>query len=348
MSYTRMNEKKHIEDQDWELLAKEVYDEPHDNQTEILSAIVGKVVRDEKECEQLVKTVEQVDRYFSQKNFHTDKAWEKVNAKIHAKPNIDTGRVWLLFSNSFLRIAAAAIFAAILLVSGYEVVYNRSASAEILEISATNSVLKTYTLPDGTNVSLNTNTKISYPKRFGSKTREVTIEGEAFFEVKPNKNKPFIIHAGNAQIKVLGTSFNVNAYPTTKSVEVIVETGKVQVLNKTTETTTTNELILTPGEKGTLVFSNNSMLKTTNQNPNFLAWKTRNLIFKATSLGEVIESLQKVYNVNIRLADPKLNELLLTAQFKDYSLDFILKVIETTLPIETQKVDEQYILKAKS
>jgi ferric-dicitrate binding protein FerR (iron transport regulator) len=203
-------------------------------------------------------------------------------------------------------------------------------------------------LPDGTLVSLNSDTQLKYPKRFGKETREVTIEGEAFFEVKPNKNKPFIIHAGNAQIKVLGTSFNVSAYPRARLVEVIVETGKVQVSNKLTVTEQTNELILDPGDKGTLVYSSNALLKTTNQDPNFMAWKTNNLIFRATSLNEVLRNLEKVYKVNIRLADPKLNGLLLTAQFNDYPLDFILKVIETTFQMETQKIDGQYILKAKS
>ena len=81
---------------------------------------------------------------------------------------------------------------------------------------------------------------------------------------------------------------------------------------------------------------------------NFMAWKTHNLIFRATSLSEVIGNLEKVYKVNIRLGDPKLNGLLLTAHFNNYSLDFILKVIETTFKIETQKTNGQYILKAKS
>ena len=147
---------------------------------------------------------------------------------------------------------------------------------------------------------------------------------------------------------MLGTSFNVSAYPRARLVEVIVETGKVQVSNKLNVTEQTDELIRDPGDKGTLVYSSNALLKTTNQNPNFMAWKTHNLIFRATSLNEVISNLEKVYKVNIRLADPKLNGLLLTAHFNDYPLDFILKVIETTFQMETQKIDGQYILKAKS
>jgi len=197
-------------------------------------------------------------------------------------------------------------------------------------------------------VSLNSDTHLSYPKRFGNQTREVIIEGEAFFEVKPNKNKPFIIHVRNAQIKVLGTSFIVNAYPDSLLMEVIVKTGKVQVTNQIAESKHSNELILNPGDKGTLILSNNTLLKTSNENLNFMAWKTHDLIFKATSLGEVIGLLEKVYKVRIQLHDPKSNELLLTAHFNNYSLDFILKVIEATFQMETQKIDGQYVLKSKS
>ena len=107
-------------------------------------------------------------------------------------------------------------------------------------------------------------------------------------------------------------------------------------------------LILTPGDKGTLVYSSNTLNKTTNGNPNFISWKTHNLNFKAISLKEVIEDLQNVYKVKIRLEDSKLDDLLLTAQFNNYSLDFILKVIETTFKIEVQEVDGQYILKSNS
>ena len=130
--------------------------------------------------------------------------------------------------------------------------------------------------------------------------------------------------------------------------EVIVKTGKVQVLYNAAVAKQFNELILNPGDKGTLVYSSNALLKTTNENPNFIAWKTHDLIFRATSLGEVISNLENVYKVNIRLEDPKLNGLLLTAHFNNYSLDFILEVIETTFQMETEKIDGQYILKTKS
>jgi len=286
--------------------------------------------------------------YFDLKKYPAEQAWGKVESRIHDRISSGNTIIRKLISNPLYRVAAAILVAAVLLVSGYEVFYNPSETVAVLELTATDQVLNTFALPDGTLVTLNNDTKVFYPKKFGRKTREITIEGEAFFEVKPNKNKPFIIHAGKAQIKVLGTSFSVSAYPETKLVEIIVQTGKVQVMNQMTEALQTDELILTPGDKGTLVYASKTLQKTINHDPNFLAWKTRNLIFKATSLREVIGNLEKVYKVNIRLADPKLNDLLLTAQFNNYPLDFILKVIETTFKIEVQEINGQYFLKARS
>ena len=339
-----MKAKHHIEDQDWELIAKSIYDQRTETSAEEQS-VSEILLPDEKEREQILEVSRQVNLYFDQKKYQANHAWEKIESRIHQNSWQKRTFIYKVISNPIYRVAAAILFAALLLVSGYEFFSNYSASSKLLEVSATHQVINKFALPDGTLVSMNSDTKLTYPKYFGSKTREVNLSGEAFFEVKPNKEKPFIIQAGHAQIKVLGTSFNVNAYPATNSVEVIVETGKVQFLNKTTKTKETDELILSPGDKGTLAYSSNALLKTTNADPNFLAWETRILIFKATSLDEVIVNLEKV---NIRLADTRLNKLLLTAQFNDYSLDFILKVIETTFQIETQKVDGQYILKLRS
>jgi ferric-dicitrate binding protein FerR (iron transport regulator) len=343
-----MKANNEIADKDWELIAKSIYDEKSVSKAEEPEIVVLDISVDEKEKEQIHAIAHQVDLFFDLKKYQVKDAWGKVEYRIKRKPSGNQIKFRRLITSPLLRIAAALIFAALLLVSGYEVFLNPSAKSNLLELSASTQVMNTCILPDGTLVSLNSNTKLRYPKKFGRSTREVTIEGEAFFEVKPNKDKPFIIHAGNAQIKVLGTSFNVNAYPESKLVEVTVETGRVQFLNKNAKSVQTNELILIPGDKGTLIYESNSLKKTTNQNLNFLSWKSHNLIFKATSLNEVIQDLAKVYKVDIRIADPDLKNLLLTAHFNNYSLDFILEVIETTFKIETQKVDGRYILKARS
>ena len=151
-----------------------------------------------------------------------------------------------------------------------------------------------YALSDGSVVALNRGSKLLFPKKFKGDIREVTIVGEAFFDVVPNPEKPFIINAGNAQVKVLGTSFNVCAYPGSETVEVIVETGKVQVINTQTDLPAENrEVFLTPGEKGTFYTENHLLEKTMNLDPNFLAWKTQSLVFTKVPLIDVVKSLEK-------------------------------------------------------
>jgi ferric-dicitrate binding protein FerR (iron transport regulator) len=343
-----MKANQNISDKDWELIAKSIYDENSSIASEEHSDVIEELLPDKSERNQLLNLTKKVDIYFDLKKYPEQNAWNKIESRIHNKQSSRKSVIRTLFLNPAIRVAAAVLFVALLTFSGYETYINFMDSGVLTEVTAGNQKLTTVYLPDGTTVSLNSDTKLTYPREFNGKTREVSFEGEAFFEVKPDKNKPFIIHAGQAQIKVLGTSFNVNAYPQNEQVEVVVETGRVQVLDQMTETQKTNELILTPGDKGTLVYSSHSLQKTANQNPNYLSWKTRNLTFKATSLSEVTTELEKVYKVSIRLADPKLSGLLLTAQFNDYSLDFILKVIENTFQLEVEHDSGQYILKVRS
>lgn len=343
-----MKTNQHIEDKDWELLARSVYDKDSGISANELKDAKNAVFSSESESEQLHQLVQKVDLYFELNNYEVDEAWAKVENQIHSQSKQNDRGIRKLFEGSAFRAIAAVFVGLMLVVSGYFVAHKSNIGDSFVEVKSTDKVVNMIGLPDGTFVSLNTNTRITYPKKFVGNLREVSIEGEAFFEVKPDKNKPFVIHAGKAQIKVLGTSFCVNAYPEAKQVEVIVQTGKVQVLNKAAEPAQTNELILVPGDKGTLVYASNSLQKTSNQDVNFIAWKTRNLIFKATSLNEVIRNLEKVYNVKISLADPRLNDLLLTAQFNDYPLDFILKVIENTFQLEVQGSNGQYVLKIRS
>jgi ferric-dicitrate binding protein FerR (iron transport regulator) len=343
-----MKANQNIEDEKWAALAKMLFDKqelPSDTAPSIPEDQLPAGVKDLKE---MVDVTTKVDLYFELNKFDRNKAWDKVQGRIHQKQQSKPTILRRLITQPALRIAATILMAALLSVAGYQMFDHWMARDKILEISASADAVKSVTLPDGSLVSLNSNTHLIYPQRFGKNTREVTIEGEAFFEVKPNPQKPFIIHAGTAQVKVLGTSFNVRAYPGAREMEVIVRTGKVQVLNPKKETKQNDELILTPGDKGTLVHQSHALVKSTNENPNYIAWKTHELVFRATSLNEVIDNLENVYKVNIQLEDPQLGGQLLTAHFNNYPLDFILKVIETTFRLQTQQVDGKYILKEKS
>jgi ferric-dicitrate binding protein FerR (iron transport regulator) len=250
----------------------------------------------------------------------------------------------------FYKYAAILVVAVLLGSVGYYFGFINHIPAVYTEVvSAEKQVLDEYILPDGSVIALNSSSTLVFPKQFEDDVREVTISGEAFFDVKPNPEKPFLINAGGTQIKVLGTSFNVRAYPETETVEVIVETGKVQVTQKNGDLLDdTRELFLTPGEKGTLFYKSNLLEKSKNTNINFLAWKTNDIIFKETPLNEVIQCLEKVYHIEIDLADPELENEVLTAHFDKKPVDFVLNVIRLTFNLELTGENEHYTLASRT
>ena len=154
-------------------------------------------------------------------------------------------------------------------------------------------------LPDGSKVYLNRNSEFSYRGNFGKHGRDVKLTGEAFFEISPDKSKPFIIDAGNAKVKVVGTSFNVITNNKESAVEVFVKTGKVLVSDNSGSQT----LQLDPGYVGTV--SSKEAVKTVNNNPNYLSWKTGYLDYSGQKLSVVFSDLKRVYNMDI-VADDSL------------------------------------------
>jgi ferric-dicitrate binding protein FerR (iron transport regulator) len=138
----------------------------------------------------------------------------------------------------------------------------------------------------------------------------------------------------------------VSARPGDETVEVTVETGKVQVSCTQLAQQPGNGLILLPGERGVLQTMNNQLTRSVNEDPNLTAWKTHNLIFSNTPLKEVIEILGKVYHTDIQVSDPALNDFVLTAHFDQQPVDFILEVIRLTFNLELSAKNGQYFLTA--
>ncbi|MBN1819918.1 MAG: FecR domain-containing protein, partial [Prolixibacteraceae bacterium] len=207
---------------------------------------------------------------------------------------------------------------------------------------------KTIILPDSSVVTLNKETEIFYPEVFSGASRNVEIIGEAFFEVTPNPQIPFIIKAGNTQIKVLGTSFNVYAYPASETVEVVVETGKVQVSGFETEKQNPEDVFLEPGEKATFNKKDKKLSKQKNNDPNYNSWKTYSLVFKESKLSYVIDVLEKTYHVEIQAENPEIENEVLVAEFNNKPIEFILDVIRLTFNLELSVEDGRYILKSSN
>ncbi|WP_207531889.1 FecR family protein [Desertivirga arenae] len=200
---------------------------------------------------------------------------------------------------------------------------------------ADNKVI-TETLPDGSVVTLNKNSSLTYSSSVLGRKRGVELsKGEVFFKVKPDKSKPFVISSGEVSVEVVGTSFNVKHKGSTT--EVIVETGVVKV-SEGAET-----VVLHAGEK---VFVDSQQKLKVEKSKDQLHNYYRSNIFVAdnTPLWRIVEILNEAYNANIIIGNPALRQLTLTTTFKNQSLNEILKVISETFNISITQKDNQIIL----
>lgn len=347
-----MKKKENIENLNWELRGKHLTGECNSQENSQVENCLSQADKNRKELEQDKSMFRRIDTYYQAKKFDSNSAWKNVLTQISPSKvkSIQHKNRRKEAMAQFYKYAAVIVVALLLGSIGYFIGFRNHTPAVYSEvISVENQVLNEYVLPDGSVVTLNGNSKLLFPKKFKGNIREVTIIGEAFFDVFPNPDLPFVINAGNAQVKVLGTSFNVSAYPGNETIEVIVETGKVQVISKNADLLDTHpEIFLIPGEKGTLFTENNLLEKTINHNPNFLAWKTHDLVFNKVPLLEVIQSLEKAYHIDIEITEPALNDLLYEGRFDQKPIDFVLDVIRLTFNLEIAVENGNYALSSRT
>ena len=186
------------------------------------------------------------------------------------------------------------------------------------------------TLPDGTQVTLNTGSSLQYPGKFKGGERKVALKGEAYFDVAHNKEKPFVIDAEDMQIRVLGTSFYVNTGNEDNNMEVVLLSGSVKL------TYAGKEMLLEPGEKAVVLKDFNEIVRQPSDDPNLLAWKTRILRFNDTPLSDIVALLSRVYQHDIRIMNPKIEDCRITATFEKQSLEDVLLVLQSTLNIKVR------------
>lgn len=206
-----------------------------------------------------------------------------------------------------------------------------------LQMFATAENIENVGLSDGSIVSMNENTTMIVPEQFTGKTREIEMEGEAFFDIEPDKEKPFIIKAEDAYIKVLGTSFNVKALDTSPEIEVYVEDGVVLLYAVDEITNDTASVLLNVGETGLYDKDTKEVKKVGETDIEVLYWLNKTLIFEETELWRVFEILEITFEVSITLQDSSVNNCKLNATFKNERIDYILEVIAITFGLEIEK-----------
>lgn len=194
-------------------------------------------------------------------------------------------------------------------------------------------------LEDGTIVNLNSMSQLRYPNRFtGEKNRKVTLTGEGYFKVQPNKEQPFIVSFNGMDVKVYGTEFNVKGYEKDAS-EVILVNGSVEVFNQQ------KSLLLKPGEKATLQASTANITKSNVDLYAELAWTRNEFYFENTPIQTVVNDLMRHYNIEIRIESEELLEQSVTLYLsKDRGIDDVMSILGRNEAISITKNKTHYLL----
>jgi transmembrane sensor len=225
----------------------------------------------------------------------------------------------------FFKVTAAA---SVLLIAGSLLFIKRNVNStrqlSLVETKNSPGAKSNITMSDGTRVWLNTDSKIQYPKKFSGNTREVYLEGEAFFDVTKDAAKPFIIHLTNGTIRVLGTSFNVRAYKNEKMIEASVATGKVAFIPIHKSGTTKDTVFLTRNKKLRYLLAKEQAIVEPTVSKDDIAWIGGKLVFKAMSFDEISFELERTFGKKFIFLSDSARQFRLTGSFQNNSLDEIL------------------------
>jgi ferric-dicitrate binding protein FerR (iron transport regulator) len=282
------------------------------------------------------------------------KIWDKTNALAPDTKPLDGQEAWERFQQSarfpastskviamhprkpYFRQSIATAAVLVLLAGGSVFWWYTARNTAALSIRTETATL-TDTLPDGSQITLNKFSSLTYPRQFKGNTRTVTLEGEGFFHIAPNSQQPFQVETNGVKILVLGTSFNVKSK--NGQTEVIVETGKVEVLSGS------QQADINPGERVLVSANHTKLLKTAENDELYQYYRTREFVCQGTPLWKLTEALSEAYNVRITIEDNNTRNLPLTTTFKDESLDSILDVVTQTLSLTVSRKGSAIILK---
>jgi len=261
------------------------------------------------------------------------KALEKVNKRIRKNKS----------HKLFIRIQqiAAILLLPLILLSGYLLLQPKGEeeTSFILEARMTPGMIGSTTLPDGTKVWLNSSSYLKYPNIFSGETREVTLDGEAYFQVTSNAEKPFIVHTENSSIKVLGTEFNIDAYSSSSFIATTLVEGSVE-FNYKNRDSKTKTMILEPNEQ--ILYDKKTNLAKKNETyvPKDIAWKKGQIVLRETPLTEILWILSKRFNVEFKIKDVALYNHSFTGVFTNQQIERVLEHFKRSSGIR-YKIDHQ-------
>lgn len=263
------------------------------------------------------------------KDYNARKALVKVNKALVPRKSIS----W----KYYLQKTAAILFIPLLIGSISYIFYmsNRKIGSEIVwqTVETVPGQKSFIELPDGTQVWLNSETKLTYSLPFCENSREIRLTGEAFFEVVKMDDCPFHVDLGEIGVKVLGTEFNISNYATDNSARIYLNSGNVQIYSTGKE----NESVLANMNPGEIAFyqKDSKEISLDRRNSEIsMAWMEGKLVFRDEAMTDVVGRLNRWFNVDIEIIDPVISEYSYTATFQHESLEQVLELLKISAPID--------------
>lgn len=328
----------HITD---ELLVKYLLEEASPEERQQVSTWISDKKENQQYFEQFKTIWDAAQTLAATTEVDEDKAWQKFQHRIkendYAKNTNYRNETNEAASSPsvksvFSRIAASIILIAGIGLFGYLLVNKNQ--VQQLALNSGNEV-KIDTLSDGSIITLNKASSLSYPSKFKGDKRAVALKGEAFFNITPDKKKPFIISVDSIEVTVVGTSFNIKAEK--ESTEIIVETGIVRVA------TSGQSVELRAGEK--IVFNaGGTIAKEKISDKLYNYYRSKEFVCDNTPLWKLVEVIKQAYQTDIVIGREELRHLPMNATFNNESLEQVLKVISLTFDIKVTKEENRIIL----
>lgn len=278
--------------------------------------------------------------------------WEESGQKTHLRPvDVEQAliktKMRLSFRKTrifeFMQRAAAVLLLAGLFSTAYIYYHNAFPVSDqsekpviVQEVSTVFGSRSKFKLPDGTTVFLNSGSKLILPIEFRGNSRNVELVGEAFFEVIPDAAKPFVVKTSEFNVKVLGTAFNLQAYPDSREISTTLVHGKVilerefaGISKQLAELKPSDRAVFNTTEKAIRISSEEDLDK-------FIAWKEGKLVFFNDPIDKVAEKLGNWYNVTVKINNAGLKKYRFTATFTDEPIEQVLDLLSKSSPIRYQ------------
>jgi ferric-dicitrate binding protein FerR (iron transport regulator) len=243
----------------------------------------------------------------------------------------------------FLKYAAVFLISLLVTASAFWVYNNQYAGTnEYASITSPKGQISNVTLFDGTNIWLNAGSTLKYNQSFNQNNREVYLDGEALFSVTENKGLPFIVHAGDARVKVFGTEFNVKAYSDGSKIEAVLIEGKVEF------TSNKKSVMMEPGDHIELSGKNGTISKNKVNTEEYTSWKGGKIYFNNETLLSLTLQLERWYEIKFSFQDEQVKSYRFTGVInKERSLDYTLNIIQEINKVKFEFDKEQIMIKDK-